>query len=125
MKRLAFNVSGMVLTTLVSKQLFGPGILQTLQAAKGNSAAAVVIVAWVYYGKRPCTAHVLQWYAVTRPAAWPDSSQLMQVALFAAMTAGWLQPLLPHRCKLCLPAVWRTLDTVNEWFEDKVVGSKS
>ena len=60
MKKLTFNVSGMVLTTLVSKQFFGPGALQTLQAAKGNSAAAVVIVAWVYYGKRPlhclCTA---------------------------------------------------------------------
>ena len=60
MKRLTFNVSGMVLTTLVSKQLFGPGVVQTLQAAKGNSAAAVVIVAWVYYGERPlhclCTA---------------------------------------------------------------------
>ena len=62
MKRLTFNVSGMVLTTLVSKQLFGPGVLQTLQAAKGNPAAAVVIVAWVNYGKRPshccCTAVV-------------------------------------------------------------------
>ncbi len=53
MKKLTFNVSGMVLTTLVGKQFFGPGVLQTVQAAKGSSAAAVVIVAWVYYGKRP------------------------------------------------------------------------
>ena len=103
MKKLTFNVSGMVLTTLVSKQFFGPGILQTLQAAKGNSAAAVIIVAWVYYGKRPVHC--------SRTAC--------------GILSRCLQPLLPHWCKACLPAVWRTLDTVNEWFEDKVVGSKS